>query len=108
PVPRVLGYNRETHLLEYNVQTRMPGVAYADTTLTADARHEVIFSVGRLLRRLHAIPQQPFHDSAHFPSDRSAAEFKTRLSEYFDVIARRLQETGRAWPLEMPFETVRE
>jgi aminoglycoside phosphotransferase (APT) family kinase protein len=108
PVPRVLGYNRETNLLEYNIQTRMPGVAYADATLTREARHDVIFSMGRLLRRLHAIPQQPFHDSAHFPTDRTPADFKRRLSEYFDVVARRLEKNGRAWPLEIPFETVRE
>src|SRR5262245_49575493 len=29
PVPRVLGYNRGTNLLEYNLQTRMPGIAFA-------------------------------------------------------------------------------
>jgi hygromycin-B 7''-O-kinase len=108
PVPRVLGYSRETNLLEYNIQTRMPGVAYADANLTPDARHEVIFSVGRLLRRLHAIPQQPFHDSAHFPTDRTPADFQKRLSEYFDVVTRRFEETGRAWPLETSIETVRE
>jgi aminoglycoside phosphotransferase len=110
PVPRVLGYDRETNLLEYNVQTRMRGVAYADAqaALTPDARHEVIFSVGWLLRRLHAIPQQPFHDSAHFPTDRTPADFKRRLSEYFDVVSRRLEKTERAWPLDIPFETVRE
>ena len=107
-VPRVLGYDRETNLLEYNIQTRMPGVACADAALALGARQEVIFSVGRLLRRLHAIPQQPFHDSAHFPTDRSAADFKRRLSEYFDVVARRLERDRRAWPLETAFETVRE
>jgi hygromycin-B 7''-O-kinase len=108
PVPRVLGYARETNLLEYNIQTRMPGVAYADATLTAEARHDVIFNVGRLLRRLHAIPQQPFQDSAHFPADRTPADFKSRLSEYFDVVSGRLEQTGRAWPREVPFEMVRE
>src|SRR5688572_11782366 len=58
PVPRVLGYDRETNVLEYNIQTLMPGVSYASTdgTLTPDARHDVIFSVGQLLRRIHAIP----------------------------------------------------
>jgi len=82
-------------------------VAYADANLRPDAQHDVIFNVGRLLRRLHAIPQQPFHDSAHFPTDRTAAEFKRRLFEYFDVVARRLEAKGRTWPLEIPFETVR-
>src|SRR5215218_9078943 len=95
PVPRVLGYERETNLLEYNIQTRMPGVAYADATLSLQARHDVIFSIGRLLRRLHAIPQQPFHDSAHFPTDRTSADFKRRLSEYFDVASKRLEKGGR-------------
>ena len=108
PVPRILGYRRETHLLEYNIQTLMPGVAYADATLTPDARYQIIFSVGRLLRRLHAIRQKPFHNSAHFPTDRTPADFKGRLSEYFDLVTRRLEETGRAWPLESSIETVRE
>ena len=108
PVPRVLGYNRENNLLEYNIQTRMPGVACADANLTSEARHDVIFSVGRLLRRIHAIPQRPFQDSAHFPTDRTPADFKRRLSEYFDVVSRRLEEKGRAWPLKISFETVRE
>lgn len=108
PVPRVLGYDRETHLLEYNIQTRMPGVACADANLPPDARREVIFGMGRLLRRLHAIPQQPLRDSAHFPTDRTPADFKRRLSEYFDVAAGRLAENGRAWPLEIAFEAVQE
>src|SRR5205085_6754914 len=82
PVPRVLGYSRETNLLEYNIQTRMPGVAYVDATLTPNAQRSVIFALGKLLRRLHAIPQQPFQDSAHFPTDRTPADLRARLSEY--------------------------
>lgn len=108
PVPRVLGYARETNLLEYNLQTRMPGVAVANAALTPEARSKVIFSVGRLLRRLHAIPQKPFHDSAHFPTDRTARDFTARLAEYLDVLETRLKKDGRPWPLEIPFETVRE
>ncbi|HKA41933.1 MAG TPA: aminoglycoside phosphotransferase family protein [Burkholderiales bacterium] len=108
PVPRVLGYSRDTNLLEYNIQTRMPGVAYVNASLAPEAQRNVIFSLGRLLRRLHAIPQQPFHDSAHFPTDRTSADFRARLSEYFDVVAGRLEKNGRTWPLEIPFESVRE
>src|SRR5262249_26918990 len=94
PVPPVLGYDPGTNLLEYNIQTRMPGVAYADATLAPETRRDVIFNVGRLLRRLHGIPQQPFQDSAHFPTDRTPAAFKRRLSEYFDVVAGRLEKNG--------------
>jgi aminoglycoside phosphotransferase (APT) family kinase protein len=98
PVPRVLGHARETNLLEYNIQTRIPGVAFASTGLLPEARHRVIFDIGRLLRRLHALPQKPFHDSAHFPADHSGLEFRTRLGAYFDVVAARLEQTGGTWP----------
>jgi aminoglycoside phosphotransferase (APT) family kinase protein len=108
PVPRVLGYRRETNLLEYNLQTRMPGTAYVNAALAPDAQRSVIFSVGRLLRRLHAVPQRPFHDSAHFPTDRTAADLRARLSEYFDVVAGRFEKGGRIWPLEIPLESIRE
>ena len=107
-VPRVLGYACETNLLEYNIQTRMPGVALANATLTPERRQQVIFRVGQLLRRLHGIAQKPFHDSAHFPADRTAADFGARLADYFEVLARRLKTDRRAWPVDIAFETVRE
>jgi len=106
PVTRVLGYARETNLLEYNLQTCMPGAAVANATLAPNARRQVIFEVGRVLRRIHAIPQAPFHASAHFPTDLNAAEFKARLAQYFEVIARQMDKNGRAWPLSASFETV--
>src|SRR5262245_50803535 len=59
PVPRVLGYARETQLLEYNIQTRMPGAAVAEVALDPERRTAAIFAVGRLLRRLHGLAQQP-------------------------------------------------
>ena len=108
PVPRVLGYARETNLLEYNIQTRMPGVAVANATLTPERRQAAIFSVGQLLRRVHGIAQKPFRDSAHFPADRTAADFRARLAEYFDVLAKRLRTDRRAWPVDIAFETVHE
>ncbi len=108
PVPRVLGYARENQLLEYNIQTRMPGVAVANAALTSEQRHAAIFSVGRLLHRLHGIAQKPFHDSAHFPTDRTATEFRMRLAEYFAVLAKRMEDDGRAWPVELAFDVVRE
>jgi aminoglycoside phosphotransferase (APT) family kinase protein len=106
PVTRVLGYARETNLLEYNLQTRMPGVAVANAALAPDARRQVIFEVGRVLRRIHAIPQTPIHASAHFPTDLNAAELKARVAQYFEVIARQMDKNGRAWPLSVSFETV--
>jgi aminoglycoside phosphotransferase (APT) family kinase protein len=106
PIPRIVGYGRETNLLEYNLQTRMPGVAFANVSLTPEARRQVIFEVGRLLRQIHAVPHAPLHASAHFPTDLNAAEFKGRIAQYFDVMARQLDKRGRAWPYEVPFESV--
>jgi hygromycin-B 7''-O-kinase len=106
PVARVLGYARETNLLEYNLQTRTPGAAVVNAALPPDARRQVIFDVGRCLRRLHAVPQAALRASAHFPTDHTPGEFKARLAEYFGVIARQLDKTRLAWPLAVSFESV--
>ena len=49
-----------------------------------------------------------FTTALTFPTDRTAADFKGRLAEYFDVVSKRLEETERTWPLAIPFEMVRE
>lgn len=108
PVPRVLGYARETNLLEYNIQTRMPGVAIENAALAPERRTAAIFSVGRFLRRLHGLAQKPLCDSAHFPADYTAADFKTRLGQYFDLLSQRLDASERPWPLQLRFAEVRD
>ena len=108
PVPRVLGYARESNLLEYNIQTRMPGVAFATVNMSPETRREAIFSVGRLLRRIHSIGQQPFSESAHFPTDHTLADFRVRLADYFEYMGKQMHKAGRAWPLAMPLEKIAE
>jgi aminoglycoside phosphotransferase (APT) family kinase protein len=108
PVPKVLGYARETNLLEYTVMTRMPGAAVATTELSTEARRAVVFSVGRVLRRIHAIPQTPFLASGHFPTDYSAADFKARIAEYFEVAGQKMHDKGQAWPFDLTLERVAE
>src|SRR5690348_4147747 len=46
-VPRVLGYGREGHTIEYNVQTRMPGRAMRHVSLDNEARAAVLFELGK-------------------------------------------------------------
>jgi aminoglycoside phosphotransferase (APT) family kinase protein len=108
PVPAILGYARESNLLEYNLQTRMPGVAFANAPLPPEQQQAVIFSVGRLLRRVHGSPQKPLRESAHFPTDHTAADFRVRLGDYFTFLGRRLRESGRAWPLKAPLDQIAE
>lgn len=49
-VPRVLGYGRESALLEYTVMTRMSGVAMRHVPLTKDEHVAVLFQLGMTLR----------------------------------------------------------
>ena len=63
-VPRALGYGRDSALLEYNVQTRMPGIAVRHAELGEPERAAVLFQLGQTLRRIHALPQEPFVENA--------------------------------------------
>lgn len=106
PVPRVLGYARESNLLEYNLQTRMSGAAFATLTLDPAARREAIMAVGRVVRRIHAIPLKAFRESAHFLTDYTIADFKVRLGNYFAYVGKHLQ--GRGWPFATSLEVIAE
>lgn len=108
PVPRVLGYARESNLLEYNVQTRMAGAAFATVNMSPEARQAALFSVGRLLRRIHATPQSPFAASAHFPADYTQADFRIRLADYFEYRGKQMHKAGESWPHALPLETIAE
>ena len=67
--PQVLGYGQEESI-EYIVMTRMPGVAALTVDLQGAKRTEVLLRLGRVLQRLHSIPQPPFHSGSLFPGYR--------------------------------------
>jgi aminoglycoside phosphotransferase (APT) family kinase protein len=107
-VPRALGYGRDSALLEYNVQTRMPGIAMRHTSLSEPERAAVLFQLGQTLRRIHALPQAPFVENALFPGDRSFAAVQQRFREYFDELAEVFQSERLSWPLPVALEEVGE
>jgi hygromycin-B 7''-O-kinase len=76
-VPHVLGYGR-FDTIEYLVMTRMQGVSALTVELAGEPRIAVLHQLGRILRRLHALPQAPFYNSALFPGTRTREEFVTR------------------------------
>ena len=78
PVPRVLGYGQEGGI-EYTCLTRMPGIAVRRTTLVGPARQAMLRDLGRVLRRIHAIPQDKLLTSGFFPGDRSPDDLRSRL-----------------------------
>jgi hygromycin-B 7''-O-kinase len=96
PVPRVLGYGQEGGI-EYTVLTRMPGIAVRRAQLTGETRRAMLRDLGRVLRRIHAIPQGEMAASGLFPGDRSAEDFHARLAEAFDDAVAALRAVERAW-----------
>jgi Ser/Thr protein kinase RdoA (MazF antagonist) len=99
PVPRVRGYGRDSPLLEYTLMTRMPGIAMRRATLSDDQRDAVLRELGRLLRRLHSLPQTLFVASGLFPGDYAFPALQTRLGEGFLELAARQRQTEQPWPL---------
>lgn len=100
-VPHVRGYGRRDSI-EYLVMTRMPGVSALTVELTGATRTEVLHQLGRTLRRLHAIPQAPFADSALFPGDRTREAFVERMRGTLAHAVRVIDDIPHLWPLDIP------
>lgn len=107
-VPRVLGYGRESALLEYTVMTRMPGVAMRHLPLTEDERADILLYLGQTLRRIHRLSQAPFLESGLFPGDHTFAAVQQRFREYFADLEEYLLTEGLPWPLPQPLGAIRE
>ena len=105
-VPRVLGYGRDSNLLEYIVMTRMPGVAMRHVPLMVDEQAAVLFTLGKTLRRIHALPQAPFLENPLFPGDRTFAAVQQRFCTYFDELAEEVQTERIAWPARLSLREI--
>lgn len=103
PVPRVLGYGREG-AVEYTCMTRMPGTAVQHLALSGAPRTALLHDLGRVLARIHRIPQAPLRASGLFPADQGADDLRARLAEACDDAVALLARTGIAWPLDVPPE----
>lgn len=106
-VPKILGYGREG-TIEYTVMTRMPGVAVVTTTLAGSARIETLHTLGRTLRRIHSIAQEPLQASNLFPGDKSFRDVSVRFRESFEELTMRIRETKVNWTLPFTPEHVAE
>ena len=99
-VPHVLGYGRHD-TIEYIVMTRMSGVSALTVELTGVQRTHVLHQLGRVLRRLHSIPQAPFHGSALFPGNRTQEEFVERVRATLAHAVQVLGATPNLWQLDV-------
>ncbi|MGH7867225.1 MAG: phosphotransferase family protein [Candidatus Dormibacteraceae bacterium] len=107
-VPRVLGYGRDSVLLEYTVMTRMQGCAMRHVPLSKQERAAVLFQLGQTLRRIHSLPQMSFTENALFPGDRTFAAVQQRFREYFVELAEVFQTEKLPWPLRVSLREIGE
>jgi hygromycin-B 7''-O-kinase len=103
--PRVLGHGTADGS-EYTVLTRMPGVALIRTDLPLAARHMALVELGRTLRRIHALPLEPFVESGIVPGDLAFMDTMTRIAEPLLDRARDVRERGLAWDFPLTIEQV--
>ena len=104
-VPRVLGHGCAEGV-EYTVLTRTPGAALIRTPLLPDARRVALTELGRILRRIHALPIEPFIASELVPGDLSFMDTMTRIAEPLLDRAREVRERGLVWTFPLSIEQI--
>jgi hygromycin-B 7''-O-kinase len=98
-VPKIIGGGVAEPASEYTLMTRVPGVAIEDASLVGELRRGALFDLGRMLRRIHSIPQQPLFDARMIPGDHTPADVRWRFGNLFDEAVALLDRTAPFWPL---------
>lgn len=63
-------------------------------------------TLGRMLRRLHSIPQAPLRESDLFFGDQSPVDFRWRMGSVFDDVAEMIKEEGKVWTYPLSPEAI--
>lgn len=105
-VPKVIGYGHPEPLIEYTLMTRMPGVAFRNAQLTGETRREALKALGRMLHRVHSIPQTPLRESGLFFGDQSPVDVRWRMGSIFDDVAEMIKNEGKAWNYPLSPESI--
>jgi hygromycin-B 7''-O-kinase len=100
-VPIVIGHGREDLHIEYTLMTRMPGIAVKHADLQGKDREQLLFDLGRMLRRIHQLPQQPFLDSRLLPGDHSPVDVRWRFGSVFEDVLDLIRERGQSWSFRL-------
>lgn len=96
-VPTVIGHGRADQHVEYTLMTRMERIAVKHADLHGKDREQLLVDLGRMLRRIHALPQQPFLDSRLLPGDHSPVDVRWRFGNLFDDVLDLIRERGQSW-----------
>lgn len=105
-VPQFIGYGHPEPLIEYTLMTRMPGVAFRNATLEGETRYAALKDLGRMLRRIHSIPQEPLRESGLFFGDQSPVDVRWRMGSVFDDVTELIQQDGKTWDFPLPPDEV--
>ncbi len=105
-VPRFIGYGHPEPLVEYTLMTRMPGVAFRHANLAGEVRRAALQDLGRMLRRIHSIPQEPLRASGLFFGDQSPVDVRWRLGSVFDDVTGMVKRDGKPWSFRLPPDEV--
>ncbi len=100
-VLRVLGGGVAEPGIEYTLMTRMPGVPMHSARFDGDLRRRTLVDLGRMLRRIHAIPQQPLFEARLIPGDHTAADVRTRFGGLFDDAVTAVARAAQPWPFAL-------
>ena len=96
-VPRVVGYGHPEPLVEYTLMTRMPGIAVRDADLVGEPRRKMLRALGRMLRCLHSIPQEPLRASGMLFGAQSPVDVRWWMGSLFDSLAEIIRDRGLPW-----------
>jgi len=104
--PRVIGYGHPEVLIEYTLMTRMPGIALRNAGLTGKPRRAALKALGRMLRRIHTIPQEPLRASGLFFGDQSPVDVRWRMGSMFDDLTGVIRNNDVDWEYPVPPDVI--
>ncbi len=96
-IPRVLGHGREDGV-EYTLMTRMAGDAVVRSTVANARRADMLQALGRTLRKIHGVPQQPLRESGLFPEEYTYADLEAAIPDEYHAYAEAMAKHELAWP----------
>jgi len=97
-VPSVIAGGTAETGIAYTLMSRLPGMALVAAGLGDGPRRHVLFELGRMLRRIHGIPQQPLFDARVIPGDHTPTDVRWRFGSLFDEAVALAVRASVRWP----------
>ncbi len=104
-VPRVLGYGKEDGV-EYTVMTRIAGDAAVRTPIPDAVRLATLTALGRTVRQIHQVPQEPLRASGLFPEEFTLPDLKASVEEDLHDYRDYMEKRGVGWPFPFDLKTL--